>query len=372
MKFNSEINRLRGIAIYMVVFEHLGFRGHFFLGVRKYFWGNSGVDLFFVISGYIISVTLAESLKKHSSYLTTIRIFWIKRFWRIFPLAFLWICLGLLMIYFMSFYYYQNVLFNVEGAGAALLNIYDLFVAKTQSATIFGAYWSLSLEEQFYLFFPLFIIIIRKTKLRIFLLSACLVLLNILSPQMRQFIRPEGIIYGVILYEIGSKFPNLLNNKISLGWLKVLSLILLLSATNPLLIKEPVQISHAVVVALCSLLVALAAENRGAFSGNNFIGKWLDWGGDRSYALYLSHLPLLYSSSFICNGLYKDFPDHKAMIRAVATIGCVILAAIIAEISHRLIEVPLRQKGRDIVEKISPDLPRHEQPLLPIEAVSTP
>ena len=78
MKYFQHIDSLRGISILLVILFH--FYPNFFVG------GFLGVDIFFVISGYVITYT---SLYKYKNDKFTLINFYIKRFFRIFPLLFI-------------------------------------------------------------------------------------------------------------------------------------------------------------------------------------------------------------------------------------------------------------------------------------------
>ena len=147
------LDGLRGIAILAVIFRH----NFDFLQATKYGW--IGVDLFFVLSGFLITGILLKT-KTQKNYLAT---FFVRRILRIFPL-----------------YYGAIILFFVLAASAELLrDQYSFYFTNqgmvwfhlqnwlyiTKSAPthrgMFIHFWSLSLEEQFYLVWP-FVMLARK------------------------------------------------------------------------------------------------------------------------------------------------------------------------------------------------------------------
>jgi len=140
------LNGLRGIAIIMVVLSHLGLSENpLYKAVAN---GHLGVLIFFVISGFLIItlcikekvVTKGVSLKK----------FYIRRILRIFPVAYLYLVaiITINLIYKLDIHY-----INLLGAGLYLMDFSSYF-RKHYFSWYTGHYWSLAVEEQFYLIVP--------------------------------------------------------------------------------------------------------------------------------------------------------------------------------------------------------------------------
>lgn len=69
MKYNPDINKLRGIAVLLTIYEHINLiGGHGLMTLKHYLHGNGGVILFFVISGFVISGSLDETFRKSRNY----------------------------------------------------------------------------------------------------------------------------------------------------------------------------------------------------------------------------------------------------------------------------------------------------------------
>ena len=178
MSRNYELDRLRAFAIIMTLFIHY---------TRVFFpWGNNieyqhgagilniwencwtGVDLFFVISGYIISKNIVkhiDTFKSCSFELSHfIKSFYIARVFRIYPIA--WFVFGLSFM--------GSFLFNQSGSFAPTENIIEagisIFTYTFNYYLAYGhykyfdisSYWSLAVEEQFYLLLPLFYIFTKS------------------------------------------------------------------------------------------------------------------------------------------------------------------------------------------------------------------
>lgn len=159
MNYRQEIDGLRAFAVFSVLIFHLD---------KKILPGGFlGVDIFFVISGYLIASIIIKRLENNDFDLTS---FIQRRIARIFPLFFLVISCTLIA----ASYIYEEQDFASSGANSlastlSLANIKLLFQGDyfqiSEDAQPFLHYWSLSLEEQFYITFPpLIIFLFRKTK----------------------------------------------------------------------------------------------------------------------------------------------------------------------------------------------------------------
>jgi peptidoglycan/LPS O-acetylase OafA/YrhL len=166
-----QLDGLRGIAIGLVLLHHFIYRFHppmpetlaaIFLPVARLGW--SGVDLFFVLSGFLIGGILVDARESDNYYST----FYIRRSFRILPLYLLLVLLGFL-------------LFGLERHGGA--NVKDIplhsapwayyltftqnffFARHTDTTWYLDVTWSLAVEEQFYLTLPVLVRRVSKEKL---------------------------------------------------------------------------------------------------------------------------------------------------------------------------------------------------------------
>ena len=133
------LDGLRAISITLVVLSHLIKWKHVSLGpVQTY--GDLGVHVFFVLSGYLITNLLLRERERSSTI--GLRDFYIRRAFRIFPAAFVFLAI-VTTLYWHEMRWYHTA--------AALLYVANMDISRPW---IFGHLWSLSIEEQFYLLWP--------------------------------------------------------------------------------------------------------------------------------------------------------------------------------------------------------------------------
>ncbi len=204
-KYYSELDGLRAIAVILVVMVHSSIIGTFKAGEPEGFFlsyyyeftrvGWCGVDLFFVLSGFLITGILMDTAHKKNCF----KYFYIRRTVRIFPLYYMTLFLCFIFLsfsyetyafgtrYFMYFLYLQNW-FGVLPYG---------------HIPYFDHFWSLAVEEQFYLVWPaLFLFALKRSW--VVPLCICLVVFSIL---LRAYLVLDGhpeIAYTITLTRMDS------------------------------------------------------------------------------------------------------------------------------------------------------------------------
>lgn len=138
MKRIPSLDGLRAISIIFVVLSHMSKSGH---APRIFFqFAATGVSIFFVISGYLITSILLRE-REHAGTIN-LREFYIRRAYRIFPAAFVFMAVAI-VVFWPQFRWYHIA------AGLLYVANYDL-----TRPWVFGHLWSLSIEEQFYFLWP--------------------------------------------------------------------------------------------------------------------------------------------------------------------------------------------------------------------------
>lgn len=151
-----QLDGLRAIAVLLVCWHHwMPKRWH--LGIN---WGSTGVDLFFVLSGFLITGILLACRRPleegRQGVAFTAKRFYIRRFLRIFPLYYAVLALASVVLalepgVLVSLWTYT---FNLYGAWRGML-----------SGTLVSHFWSLAVEEQFYLVWPWVILLVPRRAL---------------------------------------------------------------------------------------------------------------------------------------------------------------------------------------------------------------
>lgn len=390
---NLELDRLRAFAVIMTIVIH---------AVRVFFpwsihpdyshgasilniWANSwtGVDLFFVISGFIISKMIVEKIDGLKSspqgIAFFIRNFILRRIYRIYPIA--WLVFALVLI--------CTVLFNKSGsfgtpentieAGISIFtytfNYY--FAFGYYKALTLSPYWSLSVEEQFYLIFPLFLILTTSNRQRVLiLLSVILLITFVVRPYANSdsiFLtqsRCDGLLYGCLVYFLSTQIwfknlfarfeGNIFNSILTLLLVLVLSSVTALGFSNNIVIP--------IACILSSLLVSLSAMEKNIITVFYPFSSMLDYLGSRSYSLYIVHFPMMTSTQEI---MYRLSQHYKFTISSSLTIDYILLASILtifsAEILYRYVEIPFINKGRLLFSSPNPVV-NHGQPMMAIQS----
>ena len=159
----EQLDGLRFFAVFLVVCVHWSWSGQQFM--NKFNSGSRGVDLFFVISGFLITLGLIKSKGKAQTTGNSLYKFYARRFLRIFPVYYLFLFV---------LYFFDRA--KVEGDMRwYLLYLSNFHSIKTQSWGGLGHLWSLAVEEQFYLVWP-FIILFTPRKYLVWVISSAIAL----------------------------------------------------------------------------------------------------------------------------------------------------------------------------------------------------
>lgn len=317
MKKNSDIQVLRGWAVLGVVLHHILYGALFPWGgapasVLHWFGGGAGVDLFFVISGYVIARGLVPQLAGARTPWRKVLSFWGRRIKRLWPAAWFWLLISLVgAAWFNASGVWGSFHGALMSALAAIFQVADFRFLYCYGHYECGAafvYWTLSLEEQFYLLLPLLLLAIREYRI------ALIVILS-LAQLKWQFLyshtvfRSLGLFFGVAwaLVEIQQLAPwrwlQRLPIALRLGGIFILmpplwTLSALGEGWGPTLRYDLLAFVSLCVVALVSFDSDLLYRLPG--------GKVSAWIGDRSYSLYLAHMPAIWVTREL---MYRFFPE---------------------------------------------------------------
>lgn len=339
------LDGLRGIAILLVVFYHnFGFINYFFFG-----W--LGVDLFFVLSGFLITNILLNTVDK-TNYL---RNFFLRRILRIFPLyyAVLIICFFLIPAFGSSVidlsFYTQNQLwfwFYFQNW---------LFIFKTPPNNFLVHFWSLAVEEQFYLVWPLIILLIKNPKRLLVLVF--LVLLIVLMIRLTlwlykieelsyfslyTFTRIDGLCVGCIIAFLQRTSSSFLEKYTT-------PIVLALAVANFVFyfINSSYQFSfpYLAIIGYTTFAIIIGFGVYESTTGRNriidaFLGIGiLKFFGKISYGLYIFHWPVYILLLPVTKNLLNNlFPMSQVFMQIVSSVVVTSIAIFISFCSYRYFE----------------------------------
>ena len=339
MQYRKDIQILRGIAVLLVVLFHLQIGG-----IQS---GFLGVDIFFVISGFLMAILYDPTAKGN---------FFLRRAKRLLPTYYMVILLTLLASIFLTI---PN-----EFNQVATQSLYATFFSSNIGFWLQSSYfskaefnpllhlWSLGVEIQFYLIIPLLYWAFKKAKILfplvlILSLLACFVIVGI-SPKTSFFMMPLRLWEFLLGYGVAAYFTNNGNIKNpSLRWLGAIALLLLISIPTFNLDGQAVGFRHGH-PGLFALLVSLATSIVLAFGipkliEKSKIGTSLEVLGKYSYSIYLVHFPVIV--------LFLYEPFSGTILKAENTSQTLILLVIITILSilmYRFVEDPARHSKKVI------------------------
>jgi peptidoglycan/LPS O-acetylase OafA/YrhL len=347
----ADIEILRAVAVTFVVIHHsngnlLG-AGQLFSGyISDHLGGWVGVDLFFAISGFVIARTLVPTLsaaRDSVQFRQYTYKFWLKRALRLLPSAWLWLAIILcLTVFFNESGVFGTLHANIWATVAGVFNFANFRFADAFMSYPYGTsfvYWSLSLEEQFYLLLPLVIFISKK-----YLPMVLLVIIAMQLPQQRDLlgmaVRSDAVCLGVMIALFTQtsfyKFIDPRGSRLvcAIYFVFLTSCLCLLPFLAPLTAHLSFQVGliavlSAGIVLCCSYDADLLKRIPGS--------RLLVWLGGRSYAIYLIHIPSFY---LIRELAYRNDISLQQYKYSALT-GAIILILLLAEANYRLIERPV-------------------------------
>ncbi len=305
----NHIDSLRAISVVFVILFHLN--SEFF------YYGYLGVDIFFVISGYVISNSIyTNQLLNNKSILE----FYKKRFKRIYPILFL-VIISFLIFYIIFSPLSGNTDFFLWSSISALFGLSNFYFINNEinyflneSINPLLHTWSLGVEEQFYLVYPILIISIFKyfngSSEKIFSVIFLLIILSFLiyyfdKGLFGNFYFPLARFWEIGLGCLAFFYPKIRNKfKLPISFIFIIFIgISIINFSNEKFIQHTNLIATIVTFFLITYL-------------RNFDQRYLDlilkktflpYLGKISYSLYLWHLPVLYFCEIYFSGIYLSF-----------------------------------------------------------------
>ena len=311
---NLHLDGLRGIAILIVI------SFHYFTGFYIFDFGWSGVDLFFILSGYLLSGRILP-------YLADKKIIWkfyFNRILRIIPLYFSFLLVFYLFFYFVASNETQNLSEQLKHPF-----IYFSFLCNWMFISNFNSVqhqlshlWSLSVEEQFYLIFPVYIFAIKRKKILLkltigiiaaILVSRCIHCIFIkeneyLKIYWNTFYRIDCFFTGLVIYLL--KENGFLNRYYK--WMSIILIISILLILIGGIYEETfrvnlffVSIGFTLVAIAYGCIVVFAITEKDNFLKRITSNSGLIFFGEISFGLYIFHWPIYLTMFSLTNFLVK-------------------------------------------------------------------
>ncbi|WP_417760624.1 acyltransferase family protein [Shewanella sp.] len=348
MKYRADIDGLRAVAIVPVILFHFG------IGIFP--GGFIGVDIFFVISGFLISSIIVEEIRNGSFSLTS---FYERRIRRLMPVYFAVIALSCVasltlfspkeLVSFLdssiySLFFASNIFF---------WNNFGYFTDTAERLPLLHT-WSLGVEEQFYLFFPLILIVIFKTKLRLHLTAVVVFMLvssfiiscygSYTHPLASYYLLPTRaweLLFGVLAFVVRDKL-SLSEGKKGIDTLLLLFfaglLLFLVQFNNSLPFPGPWAL-----LPVLAVFLILVFDHPDYLMHKILSNEVFVFIGLISYSLYMFHQPIVVFYK------YMVVPDEHGLIHKLMLIS---FTFFVAYASYLYIEAPFRNKKTFSRQKI--------------------
>jgi peptidoglycan/LPS O-acetylase OafA/YrhL len=339
-KYRSDIDGLRAIAVLLVVIFHAGFS--FIPG------GYVGVDVFFVISGFLITGILKKEILSGTF---EFKKFYQRRIRRLMPALFVMLIITTLISVIVllpsDLASYGKSLISVV---LSLSNIYfwrengGYFDSNVEEVPLLHT-WSLSVEEQFYLLWPVFLLVFSKYLQDIIFLIT-LIAMAVTSVFLSQWVsditfgaayyllptRAFELLIGAILAIAGTRLPSF--SGLVMNILAGIGLVLILASAVLLNGDSSFPGFNALYPTIGTALLLFTGRQSGVYVNRLLSLYPLVWMGLISYSLYLWHWPIVV------------FIRYTGFELSTITSSCiVILSILMGWLSYKYIETPFRSVG---------------------------
>lgn len=339
ISYRPDIDGMRAIAVLLVILFHANFS--LFSG------GYIGVDVFFVLSGYLITLTIDKEMSENRF---SFQQFYLRRIRRIIPVLVFVMLVVTIPAYFILF------ADNLESYGRTLLhtilstNNFHLWIilkdyfAENSDLIPFLHTWSLSVEEQFYFVWPLLLLVLHKflnTKNRLLFIVVFVIAMLVWSiyltktnMNMAYFLLPARFFelgMGACLAMYWDKLP--VTSKQYNGIISIIGMVLIIIPAVVLTKGSAFPGLNAFWPCLGTCLLIYTGkttENQGIL--NSILqNKLLVWVGLLSYSLYLWHWPIFTFIKYL--GVTLD---------GTIRIGAIVLTFVLSYLSWKYVEQPFR------------------------------
>jgi peptidoglycan/LPS O-acetylase OafA/YrhL len=322
------LDGLRAICLVLVIFNHMHEK------IPPLIKGGLGVDIFFVLSGFLITTLLLREKEKYGS--VSLKGFYTRRAFRILPVYF----------FVLSLYFPVTWMLHDQGRWNALLVALPYLVSFMQefrpvtAIGVFGHSWSLGYEEKFYLLWPVLVLVLypfRRPRILLLLLMGVAI---VLAPGMYFSRAYGGLFFGSllgVLLDRGSRnriqpYFYYLNHWVALGAVIVTYFLFVLY-------HAPILLFSGMVTLLVATLVLRVGMVRSLLSHPLIVLM-----GKRSYAMYLVHVLVLNAAAAVAR---RGHVDNWYVVLPMTYFGSFTVATVL----FYILEKPSIERGRALSAK---------------------
>lgn len=348
--FRTDIQALRAVAIGLVVLNHLW--------PVRLTGGYVGVDVFFVISGFLITGHLLGEMTRTGG--VRLGAFYARRIRRLLPAAFLVLVVSLiLLVAFLPYPRWERNAWEIAASAGYVENWFLAamsvnYSALNDAASLAQHYWSLSVEEQFYIVWPMLLLatlavsrrlgrdstrrsrrariakalIIVVASVGLLSLASSIIYTTLAPPQayFATFTRGWEFAIGGVVALVGTRIPL---SRIGADILSLVGFVLIGASA--------VVYDHTTPFPGYAALVPVLGTAAVIIAGNSHATLWhakvtalrpVQWVGGISYSLYLWHWPLIVTAPFVIGG-------EASTLSKIAVLA---LALVLAAVTKRFVE----------------------------------
>jgi peptidoglycan/LPS O-acetylase OafA/YrhL len=333
----------RGLSVIGVILYHGSFFKSDSLLAKLGYHGDIGVDVFFALSGFLICGLLLREYERNGDI--DLRRFYIRRVFRILPPYYAALA-GIVAVSA-----FGAIHINYSNLPSCLL-FYRNYRPLGEGSYYTAHYWSLSLEEHFYLFWPLLLIAVkpkragkvafilamavfcwRVLEIRFHFLSGILPEENVMC---RTDTRLDGLLWGCLAAIYFPAIKRCVERiRFSQLWLPILAVLLVTQAIHTPSLRLQTM--------LCPALVLSTVLQPASSLGRVLEWKPLRWLGTISYSLYLwQELFLPHGPQVTASGAFRHLQQPPWSLLAMLVCAC---------LSRYLIEIPMTRLGHRLAER---------------------
>ncbi|MDG1410648.1 MAG: acyltransferase family protein [Acidimicrobiales bacterium] len=324
--------------------------------------GFLGVDVFFVISGFLITTLLIR--EQRTAGRIDLRAFWIRRGRRLLPALVTVVATSIIVARLVDSDLLVNIKRQTIGAATFSTNWIEIGASTdyfdASSPLLFNTFWSLAIEEQFYLLWPIVIVGLVRARVRLthaamFTLVAAGGSATLMSVLIASGVSATRVYYGTdthlfglmlgasLAFAFAAPVPILASRRWHrlrlwvgfVGMAAVVALIFGIDHASPITYHGGIALASA-----CSVLMVVALPGGPTLFTGLLQTRPLSWVGQRSYGIYLWHWPVFLVVSELLPAPAPGVPP--TLLTALSVLA---VTAILSEASYQWIEGPIRHNG---------------------------